>query len=116
MPDDRLQSEEAEKKLPKPEVYIVKNGETVFKPGMKTWFVETRKKQKKKRLRESLRPNRDCSGRHSMHLRQSMHLQQSKNKENLFLPVHLLLPENRRYILLLQQSVFLCSGALRRMR
>ena len=47
MPDDRLQSEEAEKKLPKPEVYIVKNGETVFKPGMKTWFVETRKKQKK---------------------------------------------------------------------
>ena len=45
MPDDRLQSEEAEKKLPKPEVYIVKNGEAVFKPGMKTWFVETRKKK-----------------------------------------------------------------------
>ena len=43
MPDDRLQSEEAEKKLPKPEVYIVRNGEAVFKPGMKTWFVETRK-------------------------------------------------------------------------
>ena len=47
MPDDRLTSEEAEKKLPKPEVYIVKNGEAVFKPGMKTWFVESRKKQSK---------------------------------------------------------------------
>ncbi|MBR4500678.1 MAG: hypothetical protein IKP22_02125 [Clostridia bacterium] len=43
MPDDRLSSSEADKKLPQPEVYIVRNGEAVFKPGMKTWFVETRK-------------------------------------------------------------------------
>ena len=42
MPDDRLKSADAEKKLPQPEVYIVRNGEAVFKPGMKTWFVETR--------------------------------------------------------------------------
>ena len=42
MPDDRLTSADAEKKLPQPEVYIVRNGEAVFKPGMKTWFVETR--------------------------------------------------------------------------
>ena len=42
MPDDRLSSADAEKKLPQPEVYIVRNGEAVFKPGMKTWFVETR--------------------------------------------------------------------------
>ena len=42
MPDDRLTSADAEKKLPKPEVYIVRNGEAVFKPGMKTWFVETK--------------------------------------------------------------------------
>ena len=42
MPDDRLTSDDAEKKLPKPEVYIVRNGEAVFKPGMKTWVVETR--------------------------------------------------------------------------
>ena len=43
MPDDRLSSNEADKKLPQPEVYIVRNGEAVFKPGMKTWFVDTRK-------------------------------------------------------------------------
>ncbi len=43
MPDDRLSSKEAEKKLPQPKVYIVRNGEAVFKPGMKTWFVESRK-------------------------------------------------------------------------
>lgn len=42
MPDDRLSSKDAEKKLPQPEVYIVRNGEAVFKPGMKTWFVEAR--------------------------------------------------------------------------
>ena len=42
MPDDRLTSEEAEKKLPKPEVYIVRNGDAVFKPGLKSWFVEAR--------------------------------------------------------------------------
>ena len=43
MPDDRLSSNEADKKLPQPEVYIVRNGDAVFKPGMKTWFVETRR-------------------------------------------------------------------------
>ena len=42
MNDDRIKSEDAEKKLPKPEVYIIRNGDAVFKPGMKTWFVETR--------------------------------------------------------------------------
>ncbi len=42
MNDDRIKSEDAEKKLPKPEIYIVRNGDAVFKPGMKTWFVETR--------------------------------------------------------------------------
>ena len=39
--DDRIKSEDAELKLPKPEVSIVRNGETVYKPGMKTWFVDT---------------------------------------------------------------------------
>ncbi len=42
MPDDRLTSEDADKKLPKPEVYIIRSGKAVFKPGMKTWFVETK--------------------------------------------------------------------------
>ncbi len=42
MPDDRLSSADAEKKLPQPEVYIMRDGEAVFKPGMKTWFVETK--------------------------------------------------------------------------
>ena len=40
MPDDRIKSPDAEKKLPKPEVYVIRDGETVFKPGMKTWFAE----------------------------------------------------------------------------
>ena len=47
MPDDRLSSADAEKKLPKPEVYIVRNGEAVFKPGMKTWFVEKKSRNSK---------------------------------------------------------------------
>ena len=42
MNDDRIKSDDAGKKLPKPEVYIVRSGNAVFKPGMKTWFVETR--------------------------------------------------------------------------
>ena len=42
MNDDRIKSEDADKKLPKPEVYIVRSGNAVFKPGMKTWFVETK--------------------------------------------------------------------------
>ncbi len=42
MPDDRISSADAESKLPQPEVHIVRNGEAVFKPGMKTWFVEAR--------------------------------------------------------------------------
>ena len=45
MNDDRIKSEDAGKKLPKPEVYIVRSGDAVFKPGMKTWFVETREDQ-----------------------------------------------------------------------
>ena len=49
MPDDRLSSKDAEKKLPQPEVYIVRNGEAVFKPGMKTWFVESREDQQPER-------------------------------------------------------------------
>ena len=40
MPDDRIKSPDAEQKLPKPEVYVIRDGETVFKPGMKTWFAE----------------------------------------------------------------------------
>ena len=46
MPDDRISSEDAEKKLPQPEVYIVRSGDAVFKPGMKTWFVDTREEGK----------------------------------------------------------------------
>ena len=42
MNDDRIKSDDAGKKLPKPEVYIVRNGDAVFKPGMKTWFVESK--------------------------------------------------------------------------
>ena len=40
MPDDRIKSPDAEQKLPKPEVYVIRDGETVFKPGMKTWFAQ----------------------------------------------------------------------------
>lgn len=40
MPDDRIKSQNAERKLPKPEVYVIRDGETIFKPGMKTWFAE----------------------------------------------------------------------------
>lgn len=42
MNDDRIKSQDADKKLPKPEVYIVKDGNSVFKPGMKTYFVDTK--------------------------------------------------------------------------
>ena len=42
MNDDRIKSQDADKKLPKPEVYIVKDGDSVFKPGMKTYFVDTK--------------------------------------------------------------------------
>ena len=42
MNDDRVKSQDSNKKLPKPEVSIVKNGKSVFKPGMKTYFVETK--------------------------------------------------------------------------
>ena len=45
MNDDRIKSDDAEKKLPKPEIYIIRNGDAVFKPGMKTWFVETREEK-----------------------------------------------------------------------
>ena len=45
MNDDRIKSEDGDKKLPKPEVYIVRNGDTIFKPGMKTWFIETREEK-----------------------------------------------------------------------
>ena len=42
MNDDRIKSQDADKKLPKPEVYIVKDGDSVFKPGMKTYFVDSK--------------------------------------------------------------------------
>ena len=48
MNNDRIQSGDADKKLPKPEVYIVSDGKEVFKPGMKTWFVDSRKETDKK--------------------------------------------------------------------
>jgi len=40
--NDRIFSSGADEKLPKPEVSIIRDGESVFKPGMKTYFVGSR--------------------------------------------------------------------------
>lgn len=41
MPEnDRVKEEAANFKIPKPEVEIIVNGESVYKPGMKSYFVE----------------------------------------------------------------------------
>ncbi len=36
--NDRIQEQAAQAKLPKPEVKIIVNGQSVYKPGMKTYF------------------------------------------------------------------------------
>lgn len=42
MINDRIKSGDADKKIPKPEISIIKNGDSIYKPGMKTYFVETK--------------------------------------------------------------------------
>ena len=38
--DDRALSEASETALPKPQIQIIVDGKSIFKPGMKTYFVE----------------------------------------------------------------------------
>ncbi len=38
--DDRALSEASDKALPKPQIQIIVDGKSIFKPGMKTYFVE----------------------------------------------------------------------------
>lgn len=48
MSNDRIDEKAANARLPKPEVHILVNGETVVKPGMKTYFVDTTLQDKNK--------------------------------------------------------------------
>ena len=38
--DDRVLASEDETALPKPQIQIIVDGKSVFKPGMKTYFVD----------------------------------------------------------------------------
>jgi hypothetical protein len=38
--NDRIDDQAANAKLPKPEVMIIVNGQSVYKPGMKTFFID----------------------------------------------------------------------------
>ena len=38
---DRIEETDAGSALPKPEVYIIKDGSAVIRPGMKTYFIDT---------------------------------------------------------------------------
>ena len=41
MPDDSIDANVREAELPAPRVSVVRDGESIYKPGMKTWFVES---------------------------------------------------------------------------